>query len=353
MEQIFRYSAAMSLALIAATLVPRTADAAGRKRQLYEPPQPQQPASSTTGTFVSVEGGLACLYGDGAGIASGEKPFDTDPNPAPAVARTVDDNCGWTGRAGFGQDRTNLFGGVFDSWAVYGRHSEFASQRLRATGALYDDGDLQFQNAFTGSADSRRTVIDLEAGKNLGVGTGVRVFMGLRYAHFEEKAALNGTLFARDLLTGDAGILNGFQARISNTFDGAGPRIGFASRARFPTGGWGVMISGSASALYGEQEQTITATHGDPDTSSSTVTSRSTRSDWVFNVEGEAALTLQTAIKGEFALGARAEAWYGETQPGQAGRSCVSNAIAEGCTAYTKGDSFNWGPFARWKIYLD
>ena len=317
---------------------------AGSRQQ---PAYAASPQVATAGTFISFEGGLDCLYDGGGSIASGEKPNDPDPNPEIPTASLRRDNCGWTGRAGFGQDRVNLFGGLFDSWAVFGRQSEQTATRFKATGATLIDTTLltpNFQNSFEGRSQSRRTVIDVEAGKNLGIGTGIRVFMGLRYAHFEEKATVAGAL------TADGDFNTGFSAVVKNGFDGVGPRIGFASRARFATGGFGVMISGSAAALYGDQDSTIKATHGDPgyDTAS-----KATKSGWVTNFEGEAALTLKTSIPGEFALGARIEAWYGETRSSSGGRSCVANALAEGCTTYTKGDSLSWGPFARWKIYLD
>ena len=337
------------------------AQAAGRQPAFY-PPVPAYH------TFFSLEGGAECLFGDQDQIASGEQVLNlgapgNSSSPPMASSKLGGSGCdGWTGRLGFGQEHVVIFGGLFDSWAVYGRHTEFGSTNLKAAGDIYQKslpasgpplnfgaGLSSFQNVYTGTTESRRTVVDLEAGKRLGVGTGISVTMGARYARFEEKAKLNG-----DLLWTPPGVatfsVNSFDAKATNTFEGFGPRIGLTSKARLG-GGFGLMISGSASALYGDRESVMQATHGDP-----TVTSASTKSTsvWVYNVEGEGALTLVTSIPGEFAIGARAEAWFGEAIGNATGSSCTpNNGQNTGCTRTSGSDHFNWGPFARWKLYFD
>lgn len=349
MKPVGNLRAVFMLSVSAAAVMPLMAHAAGRKPPtMYQPPQPV-----VAGTFVSLEGGLACQFGDGAKVDSGDQVAGFGGvNNLPELARSSlrSDDCGWTGRIGFGQERVLLLGGLFDSWAVFGRHTDFGSHRIKGAGAV-STYYYTFQNAFTGKTESNRTVIDFEVGKNLGVGTGVRLFGGLRYARFEDKTQLSG-----DLLFGYPGVApysyNTFGAKIKNTFEGVGPRIGLTSRARFG-GGFGIMVSGSASALFGDIDSTVTATHGGGAAPVVTSTSHLSSSGWITNVEGEAALTLQTSIPGEFAIGARVEAWYGETKSNQAGLDCSAAGNDNGCTRYTSGDKVNWGPFARWKIYLD
>ena len=180
--------------VLAVMLLPSLANAAGR-RQPVTYPQPSQQA--VAGTFMSLEGGLACQFDGQSTIASGEQVVGVggvDTLPELARSNFNGNDCGWTGRIGFGQERVQILGGMFDSWAIFGRHAEFGDHKLKAAGAAFVDPKGTFQNVFTGKSDANRTVIDLEAGKNLGTGTGVRFFGGLRYARFEQSAIHDGAV---------------------------------------------------------------------------------------------------------------------------------------------------------------
>ena len=175
---------------VATALLPSLAGAAGRRQPVIYP-QPSQQA--VAGTFMSLEGGLACQFDGQSTIASGEQVVGVggvDTLPELARSNFNGNNCGWTGRIGFGQERVQILGGMFDSWAIFGRHTEFGDHKLKASGAAFFDPLVPgtFRNDFTGKSDANRTVIDLEVGKNLGTGTGIRVFGGLRYARFEQTA---------------------------------------------------------------------------------------------------------------------------------------------------------------------
>jgi Legionella pneumophila major outer membrane protein precursor len=328
--------------------------AGSRQQPVYQYVRPGQQAPPVS--YLTLEGGAACMFDDRPVISSGEQLLGlglagTDP---PLAAQTLGGHrCGVTGRIGFGQDRVRILN-VFDSWGVFGRHTEFEHQKLKAVGAAFVDPGTgyTFQNGFGGKSVTQRTVLDFEVGRNLGVGTGVRLFGGLRYARFKEKSDVGGELLFNDGYY-FAGPLNAFAASQTNTFEGIGPRIGISSRARIGNG-FGILLSGSASTLYGERAGKLTATHGDPGIGAAFTTTTNTAKDvWIYNFEGEAALTFQTGIPGEIVLGARVEAWHGETASSQTGRSCTANSgFDAGCTRYKATDHLNWGPFARWKIYL-
>ena len=105
---------------------------------------------------MSLEGSAACIFDDRPAISSGEQlkaQGATNTDPALATQNLGGRHCGYSGRIGFGQDRARIFN-IFDSWGIFGRHTEFQHQRLKAVGAAYFDPGTgyTYPNGFTGTS---------------------------------------------------------------------------------------------------------------------------------------------------------------------------------------------------------
>jgi hypothetical protein len=214
--------------------------AATKVKVVKAPPLPPPPT-----WFFSAEGGGACSNGN---IAV-RSPFVPRANLANVGAA-----CGWTARVGFGQEHTTLFGGMADYWGIFARYTRIQDSApvngqfqtfFPGFGSLYAYGF----SANTGF-DEHRTVIDFEAGRDIGIGDGskLRAMAGLRFAQYSDKTNVLGSAqqYAVNFFT-------------KQQFDGIGPRIGFSYR-RPVLGVIEVVGEGSAAGLWGRFKTNINDT---------------------------------------------------------------------------------------------
>lgn len=308
-------------------------------------------AQDVPGIFVSIEGGAAKAFGDDIGFTQDPLPFSFGNflfNNRSDLKLT-DDEWGWTGRIGFGQQAPGAFFGMSNSWAIFVRHTDFRSQNstgtltsdasfyLTSDGSVYGGIFPNYTGPVAGSFDEKRTVVDFEVGQDIGIGAPglkVGVFGGVRYARFKSDSSISGTI------TGSYALYYNVALNTDSEFNGVGPRIGV--QTTIPLGAnIGFALAGSASALYGSRDTRTTSVIFDSFFGvTTTTTSKNDERTWVKNVEAEAALTFGLGPgSGELDLGVRGEAWFDQS---------VDYATASG----RELDRNNWGPFARYKLNL-
>lgn len=254
-----------------------------------------QDLTGPSSTYLSLEGGAACPFGDTFEILGEE---------------LLNDGCGWTGRIGFGQRDTPIVG-MFDGWGLFVRHTRFPTNSTSDVVPGYSDA--------VADANQQRTVVDFEVGQDIGIGSGAaqtRWIAGLRYA--DHRTAVN---LAASYI--------GYSLSLGNENWGVGPRIGLETHAPFSTN-MGLVLAGSASALYGQHTQTFTVSYGILTSSAS-----ASENGWMLNAEGEAGIYWQPSAAGnsEFVLGLRAEFWRDTSDLAEFNRH-------------------NWGPFLRYNMSL-
>jgi Legionella pneumophila major outer membrane protein precursor len=323
----------MSSAVAADVKVP----GATKAKVLKAPPLPPPPT-----WFFSAEGGAAC---SGSNIAAHSR-F------VPGVdLGHVGNACGWTARVGFGQEHTALFGGMADYWGVFVRYTRIQdSAPVNGTfGTFFPGFTNLYSYSFSANTgfDERRTVIDFEAGRDIGIGDGskLRAIGGLRFAHY----------------SGDTNVLGSAQQYAVNfftneKFDGFGPRIGFSYRRPF-VGMIELIADGSAAGLWGRFKTNINDTlNGNGPYS---ISGGESHDGWVGNLEGSIALAYAPyGPRGwDVSLGVRAEDWFGQIET----NTFSASSNSTGGTPSLRGpvsisgqrdDRFNWGPFLRVKVPL-
>ncbi|MGB5182136.1 MAG: Lpg1974 family pore-forming outer membrane protein [Xanthobacteraceae bacterium] len=309
--------------------------AAAKVKVLKAPPPPPPPA-----WFFSAEGGAAC---SSSNIAV-RSPFV----PGADLAH-VGSACGWTTRLGFGQEHSALFGGIADYWGIFVRYTRIQDSTpvngqfnvlFPAFPNLYPYGF----SANTGF-EEHRTVIDFEAGRDIGIGDGskVRAIAGLRFAHYSGETNVLGSAggYAANFFT-------------QQRFNGFGPRIGLSYR-RPLVGMLELAAEGSASGLWGRYKTNIADTFNGSGAYS--ITGGESHDGWVGNLEGSIAVAYAPyGPRGwEASLGIRGEAWFNQIDINTFSASSSAPRSAFTGTALVTGqreDRFNWGPFLRFKVPL-
>jgi Legionella pneumophila major outer membrane protein precursor len=231
------------------------------------PPPPPPPS-----WFFSAEGGGACST---SGIAV-HSPFVPGANLA-----HVGHTCGWTTRLGFGQEHTGMFGGLADYWGLFARYTQIQDTAPvhGVFGTFFPGFPNLYPYRFSANSpfDERRTVIDFEAGRDIGIGdeSKLRAIAGLRYAHYSSDTNVLGSA-------------NGFEANFftKQEFDGAGPRIGFTYR-RPVLGMVELTADGSAAALWGRFQTNV---NGTLNPNAYSISGQDSHNGWVGNLEGSIAL---------------------------------------------------------------
>jgi Legionella pneumophila major outer membrane protein precursor len=312
--------------------------AATKAKVLKAPPLPPPPT-----WFFSAEGGGAC---SGSNIAV-RSPFVPGVNLAHVGAA-----CGWTARVGFGQEHAALFGGMADYWGVFVRYTRIQdSAPVNGTFGTFFPGFANLYpygfGASTGFKEDR-TVVDFEAGRDIGIGDGskVRAIGGLRFAHYSSDTNVLGST-----TTGNTYAANFFT---NEKFDGFGPRIGFYYR-RPLVGVVEMTAEGSASGLWGRYKTNLTDTlNGNGGYS---ISGGESHDGWVGNLEGSIALAYAPyGPRGwDVSLGVRGEAWFNQIETNAFNASSTSNHNTPQAPVSVSGqreDRFNWGPFLRVKVPL-
>jgi hypothetical protein len=314
----------------------QTVPPATKVRVVKAPPPPPPPS-----WFFSAEGGGACSTSN---IAV-RSPFVPGANLA-----HVGRGCGWTTRLGLGQEHAGMFGGLANYWGLFIRYT-----RIQDSVPVNGHFDFIFPGftglypyGFNGNTgfDERRTVIDFEAGRDIGIGdeSKLRAIAGLRFAHYSGETSVlglaheNGT-YAANFFT-------------QQQFDGAGPRIGFSYR-RPLLGMIELTADGSAAELWGRYKTNLTDTFNGAGAYS--ISGGESHDGWVGNLEGSLALAYAPyGPRGwEFSLGVRAEDWFNQIHGNAFNASSTSNNGTPQKPVLIPGerdDRFDWGPFLRVKV---
>jgi outer membrane protein OmpA-like peptidoglycan-associated protein len=167
-------------------------------------------------------------------------------------------------------------------------------------------------------------VADFEAGYNwtMGGGSNLRLFGGVRYAHFNQKATGNVLAVGTATIDGDsyAGTASASVKRKS-TFSGIGPRIGVNGQFGVGTGGFNVFGGLSGSLLYGKFKDSRSVNAQATSIGGSTIgitpfkVKDKSKNKWVPNVEGEIGVGYNFVAGGGSTVGLqvgyRAEKWWG------------------------------------------
>jgi len=197
--------------------------------------------------------------------------------------------------------------------------------------------------------EEHRTVIDFEAGRDIGIGDGskLRALAGLRFAHYSSETNVLGSA----IRTTTPYTPNFFTRQ---QFDGFGPRIGF-SYSRPLSGMLELAAEGSAAGLWGRYKTNIADTFNG--TNVFATTGGDSHDGWVGNLEGSIAPAYAPyGPRGlEVSLGIRGEAWFSQTDTNTFSANASSNAPKGKFTGPPlvpgqREDRFIWGPFARLKV---
>jgi hypothetical protein len=313
-----------------------TVPQATKVKVVKAPPPPPPPP-----WFFSAEGGGACSTSN---IAA-RSPFVPGANLA-----HVGNACGWTTRLGFGQENAALFGGMADYWGVFVRYTRIQDSAPvnDVFGTFFPGYTNLYSVAFSANTgfDERRTVIDFEAGRDIGIGdeSKLRAIAGLRFAHYSgETSVLGPTTYATT--TYEANFFTKQQ------FDGAGPRIGFSYR-RPLFGMIELTADGSAAGLWGRFKtnlnDTLVGNHP------YSISGQESHNGWVGNLEGSIALAYAPyGPRGwDVSLGVRAEDWFNQIDTNVFNASSFGKGVPQApvSVAGQREDRFNWGPFLRVKV---
>ncbi|MGN6750113.1 MAG: Lpg1974 family pore-forming outer membrane protein [Xanthobacteraceae bacterium] len=305
--------------------------AARKVKVLKAPPLPPPPT-----WFFSAEGGAACSNSNVA-VRSRFVPG--------ADLAHLGSDCGWTTRLGFGQEHTALFGGMADYWGVFVRYTRIQDSAPvnGVFGTFFPGFAPLYAYNFNANAgfDEKRTVIDFEAGRDIGIGDGskLRAIAGLRFAHYSSDTTL-------------LGLANGFTANFftKQQFDGLGPRLGFSYR-RPLVGMVELAAEGSAAALWGRFK---TSVNDSLCCAAYSISGQESHNGWVGNLEGSIALAYAPyGPRGwDVSLGIRAEDWFGQIDTSTFSASSTKQSTPEGPLSISgqREDRFNWGPFLRVKV---
>ncbi len=194
---------------------------------------------------------------------------------------SVDPDNGWSGKAHFGGMLDHVWSGSVG--IRYGQANKETDSAYFyypfATGASYDEDHL---------------VIDLEIGRNVGLGgsASARIHGGARFARFDGQ----GQFYSGFIGTP-------YQAASTQRFTGFGPRIGMDAQIPISEN-MRADIGVAGALLYGRRKTSIAyyAEYGDSYSDSD--------KGWVPNVEASVALTYLLAPNAALSAGYRAEKWW-------------------------------------------
>jgi Legionella pneumophila major outer membrane protein precursor len=262
----------------------------------------------------------------------------------------VGNACGWTTRLGFGQENTALFGGMADYWGVFFRYTRINDSAPVNGGFnfIFPGFKPFYPYGFSGNTgfDERRTVIDFETGRDIGIGdeSKIRALAGLRFAHYSSNTNVLGS-------TSSGYAANFFTKQ---QFDGIGPRLGFSYR-RPVFGMIELTADGSAAGLWGRFKTNVNDTLNDNGPYS--ISGQESHNGWVGNLEGSIALAYAPyGPRGwDVSLGVRAEDWFSQIDTNTFNAaSTAHHGLSAGPLSISaqREDRFNWGPFLRIKVPL-
>lgn len=254
-------------------------------------------AHAQQGTYVVLEGGLACARNKAYVELAGQK--------------VGDNGCGGTGAIEFGRTGVPVLG-YFDHWAIRGRTTSFK--------------DDETAGIRTDTFKDKRLTLDAEVGAKAPwggfFGGTSRITLGLRYAAWDgryELSAPGGAPFS---------VVDDFEAR------GFGPRIGL--RSHIPLGSnWAIESQTGLAALFADHKFT--------NTTNGTVSPDTSRSRVVYSFESTTLLSyMPSGNLGGLVLSAGVTSEYAFRQIN------ADDGTANGI----RQNRHSWGPVARVRIPL-
>ncbi len=299
--------------------------------------------STGPGFYISAEGRYVFNHSDQSKLWSGNG-TDTiigelhdDDDGAGVKARA--DN-GWGGKAMLGYRFNNNWDvgfGFSGAWLKNGKKS-FASSTIDEENSQTLKTKLDYQ------------VADFEAGYNwtMGNNSNLRLFGGIRFAHFNQTAkanAFNYECFGRDGSCFSSSTATAAGKR-KTTFWGIGPRLGVNGTFGLGNSGFNVFGGVAGAVLFGKFKDKLSLsahnTTTDGNTSTNHVSGKKNKTKVVPNLEGEIGLGYNfNAGSGStvgIQVGYRGDAWWGVASD--------ANVIESSFTSHS-ANVFTHGPFVR------
>ena len=252
--------------------------------------------------WVSVEGQYLLFDGDkarysldgaeGFGDAFGRHNFKDKLKP--------DDGWGIGGEIGF-RPADSL-------WSYVGRLRYGQSNKEKSKNGGFYYSSFYDNSGFNGKADHREEhiIADLEIGRDVGLGafgdgSNLRVFGGVRFAHFKGKGSISSSNYSWD-----GPDVNG-EAKVERKFTGIGPRIGFD--AIMPLSDTFALDVGAAgSVLFGKQKFDASGHYSS--FGSGEIDQERSKTVVVPNLEASAAFSWLVTDNAKFSLGYRVDSYF-------------------------------------------
>jgi hypothetical protein len=246
---------------------------------------------SVEGQYLLFDGDKAHYSLDGA-EGLGDLPLRLKP----------DDGWGIGGEIGF-QPADSL-------WSFLGRVRYGQSNKEKDDDSFYSTFDGGFASG-SSEADHREEhiIADLEIGRDVGLGalgegSNVRLFGGLRFAHFKGKGSVSSNFYSNFSPTFASG-----EAKVKRTFTGIGPRIGFD--AMMPLSEQFSLDVGAAGAvLFGKQKFKASGSYSYSGFGPYDIDEKRSKSVVVPNLEASAAFSWLITENAKFSLGYRVDSYF-------------------------------------------
>jgi hypothetical protein len=199
------------------------------------------------------------------------------------------------------------------AWSYLGRVRYGQSDKEKKSSSFrYYESRFNY-SGFDAEADQREEhiVADLEIGRDVGLGAlsdgpNIRLFAGVRFAHFKGKGSISSANYAF------SGPRVSGEADVDRTFTGIGPRIGFD--ATMPLSHMFSLDVGAAGAvLFGRQKFEASGRAYEqafPPSSFTDIDQKRSKSVAVPNVEANAALSWLVSDSAKFSLGYRVDSYF-------------------------------------------
>jgi hypothetical protein len=285
--------------------------------------------------WLSVEGQYLLFDGDKANYSLDEDTFPNIDEDVPFKLRP-DDGWGIGGEIGFQP--------ADSPWSFLGRVRYGQSNKDKDNSGYYSNFGSGF-TSFSAEADHREDhiVVDLEIGRDVGLGvlgegSNIRLFGGIRFAHFKGKGSVSTDYYSNfgggdyDIETSDVDV--------KRKFTGIGPRIGFD--AMMPLSEQFSLDVGAAGAfLFGKQKFEAKGSYYsnfDGDVGGGQINDRRSKNTVVPNLEASAAFSWLISDNAKFSLGYRVDSYF----------NVYDNGPIFG--SRDEGDRIIHGPFIKFTI---
>jgi hypothetical protein len=281
--------------------------------------------------WLSAEGQYLFYDGDPAkyGIDN-----DEDGDNDFAMKLKPDDGWGVGGEIGFQP--------ACSPWSFLGRVRYGQSNKEKDHDTQYSTFDGGFTSG-SAEADHREKhwIVDLEIGRDVGLGalsedSNVRVFAGLRFAHFKGKGSMTTNYYSH------FGYSNYTIERRSNAdfkrkFTGIGPRIGFDAMLPFDEH-FSLDLGAAGALLFGKQKFEVDGTNYSNFESNDDIREKRSKTVVVPNLEASAAFSWLVTDNAQISLGYRIDSYWDVYDTGDivGGRD--------------EGDRIIHGPFLKFTI---